>query len=312
MKRPRHFLSITDLSTEEILSLFRLTKKLKLQFRKTGKNPELLRNKTLVMIYEKPSLRTRLSFEIGMTQLGGHAIYLGPSDIGLGKRESAVDTARVISRMGDIVMARTFAHSTIEELATRSSIPVINALSDLEHPCQILADYFTVLEHKKRLKGLTVAYVGDCENNVTHSLALGAGILGMHFRCASPKGYEMLPVVVARANKIAGKKTSVEETQDPHEAVREADVVVTDTWVSMGDEAEKEKRLEIFKTYQVNQKLMSLAKRDAIFMHCLPAYRGNEVTSEVIDGPQSVVWDEAENRLHVQKALMLFLVGLAK
>lgn len=306
----RHFLSITDLSAKEILSVFRLTKKLKTQLRRTGENPELLRNKTLVMIYEKPSLRTRLSFEIGMTQLGGHAIYLGPADIGLGKRESSADVARVISRMGDIVMARTFSHSTIEELAAYSSIPVINALSDLEHPCQILADYFTVLEHKKRLKGLTIAYVGDCENNVTHSLCLGAVILGMNFRSASPKGYEINRQIVKKAKDISRNRVEVYETSSPEDAVRGADVVVTDTWVSMGDERDREMRLEIFKKYQVDQKLMSLAKRDAIFMHCLPAYRGNEVTSDVIDGPQSVVWDEAENRLHVQKALMLKLLGI--
>lgn len=308
MNRLRHFLSITDFSEREILSLFRLTQNLKKQLGKTGKNSEFLHNKTLVMIYEKPSLRTRLSFEIGMTQLGGHAIYLGPSDIGLGKRESSADAARVVSRMGDIIMARTFAHSTIEELAKYSTIPVINALSDLEHPCQVLADYFTVLEHKKKLKGLTVAYVGDGENNVAHSLALGAGILGMRFRCASPKGYDMLPEVVKQAKKIA-IKAEIVETRDPKEAVRNADVVVTDTWVSMGDEKEKEKRMKKLKNYQVNKKLMSFAKKDAIFLHCLPAYRGHEVTPDVIDGLQSVVWDEAENRLHVQKALMLWLLG---
>ncbi len=229
MSRLRHFLSIADLTSPEILSVFSLTKKLKRELKTRGKNMELLKNKTLVMIYEKPSLRTRLSFEIGMTQLGGHAIYLGPSDIGLGKRESAADTSRVISRMGDIVMARTFSHATIEELTTHSSIPVINALSDLEHPCQVLADYFTVLEHKKKLKGLIVAYIGDGENNVAHSLALGATLFDMHFRCASPKGYEMSPGIVSQTKRMMGKTLSFLETRDPKEAVRNADVIITDT-----------------------------------------------------------------------------------
>lgn len=283
--------------------------KLKKQLKRAGKNQELLKNKTLAMIFEKPSLRTRLSFEIGMTQLGGHAIYLGPSDIGLGKRESVSDVAVVTSRMADLIMARTFAHSSVEELARYSKVPVINALSDMEHPCQILADYLTVLEKKKKLKGLIVAYVGDCENNVTHSLALGAAVLSMNFRCAGPKGYEMNPQISEKARKIAGKnQVKIVETHIPEDAVRGADVVITDTWVSMGDEAEKAERIERLKAYQVNQKLMRLAKKDAIFLHCLPAYRGNEVTAEVIDGPQSVVFDEAENRLHAQKALMLFLL----
>jgi len=305
----RHFLSISDLSAKEIMAVFSSALKLKKQLKQVGKNSELLKNKTLAMIFEKPSLRTRISFEIGMTQLGGHAIYLGPSDIGLGKRELISDVAIVTSRMADLIMARTFAHSSIEELARYSSVPVINALSDMEHPCQILADYLTVLEKKKKLKGLTIAYVGDCENNVTHSLALGAAVLSMNFRCASPKGYEMNAVISEKAHKIAQKnQTKIVEVHNPADAVRGADVVVTDTWVSMGDEAEKSERIKTLKDYQVNQGLMKLAKKDAIFLHCLPAYRGNEVTAEVIDGPQSVVFDEAENRLHAQKALMLFLL----
>lgn len=305
----RHFLSITDLSSKEILDVFSSALKLKKQLKLTGRNKELLKNKTLAMIFEKPSLRTRVSFEIGMTHLGGHAIYLGPSDIGLGKRESVSDVAVVTSRMADLIMARTFSHSSVEELARYSKVPVINALSDMEHPCQILADYLTVLEKKKKLKGLKVAYIGDCGNNVTHSLALGAAVLSMNFRCVGPKGYEMNPQISEKAYKIA-KKNQVEivETHIPGDAVQGADVVVTDTWVSMGDEAEKAERIERLKGYQVNQKLMRLAKKDAIFLHCLPAYRGNEVTAEVIDGPQSVVFDEAENRLHAQKALMLFLL----
>lgn len=305
----RHFLSITDLSAKETLDVFSSALKLKKELKLTGKNKELLKNKTLAMIFEKPSLRTRISFEIGMTQLGGHAIYLGPSDIGLGKRESVSDIAVVTSRMADIIMARTFTHSSVEELARYSKVPVINALSDMEHPCQILADYLTVLEKKKKLTGLTIACVGDCENNVTHSLALGAAMLSMNFRCAGPEGYEMNSQISEKAREISGKnQVEMIESHNPEDAVREADVVITDTWVSMGDEAEKAERIERLKGYQVNPKLMRLAKKDAIFLHCLPAYRGNEVTAEVIDGPQSVVFDEAENRLHAQKALMLFLL----
>lgn len=306
----KHFLSIADFSSKEILEIFSLALKLKKQLKQTGKNKELLKNKTLAMIFEKPSLRTRLSFEIGMTQLGGHAIYLGPNDIGLGKRESISDVAVVTSRMADLIMARTFAHSSVEELARYSKVPVINALSNMEHPCQILADYLTVLEKKKKLKGLNVAYVGDCGNNVTHSLALGAAMLSMNFRCACPKGYEMNSQISKKAYRIAKKnQVKIVETHSPDDAVRGADVVITDTWVSMGDEAEKAERIDRLKGYQVNKNLMRLAKKDVIFLHCLPAYRGNEVTAEVIDGSQSVVFDEAENRLHAQKALMLFLVS---
>lgn len=261
------------------------------------------------MIFEKPSLRTRVSFETGMTQLGGHAIYLAPSDIGMGKRESVSDTAKVLSSMVNIIMARTFSHTTVTKLAKYSSVPVINALSDLEHPCQILADLMTTWEIKGILKDLTIGYVGDGENNIPHSLCLGAAILGMHFRCGSPKGYLMKKEVVGNAKKIAQKTGSkILETTDPKKAVEDADVVYTDTWVSMGDEKEKEKRLKTFKAYQVNKQLMKLAKKNAIFMHDLPAYRGNEVSADVIDGKQSVVFQEAENRLHAQKALLVYLL----
>ena len=310
-KKPlKHFLSITDLSAKEILSILSLSQKLKKELKEEDSNKELLKGETLAMIFEKPSLRTRLSFEIGMTQLGGHAIYLAPADIGLNTREPAEDVAQVISSMADLIMARTFKHETIEKLAANSLVPVINALSDLEHPCQILADMLTILEVKRKLKGLSIAYVGDCENNVTHSLCLSCAILGINFSTASPHGYEIKKEILEKAKKLAGKKSRITETSRPQEAVTNADVVITDTWISMGDEAEKEKRLRIFKPYQVNKKLMSLAKKDAIFMHCLPAYRGNEVTSEVIDGKQSVVFQEAENRLHAQKALILHLLHL--
>lgn len=311
MKKVRHFLSITDLSQKEIVQIFILAKKLKKELKTKGGSKELLKGKTMAMIFEKPSLRTRLSFETGMTQLGGHAIYLGPSDIGLGKRESVFDIGRVTSSMVDIMMARTFKHKTIEDLAESSSVPVINALSDLEHPCQILADFMTIWEVKKKLEGLTLSYLGDAENNVVHSLCLGCAIVGIDIRCASPKGYKMARSIVKKAKEIAKKtKVKIIETEDPLKAVKDADVVVTDTWVSMGDEAEKKKRLKIFKPYQVNQKLMDLAKKSAIFMHCLPAYRGNEVVADVIDGSQSVVFQEAENRLHVQKALILYLLDI--
>jgi ornithine carbamoyltransferase len=298
----KHLTSITDLSSQEIVKIIKKAIALKKELKSKGKNKNLLENKTLAMIFEKPSLRTRISFEIGMTQLGGHAIYLGPSDIQMGTRESIEDIAKVTSSMTDIIMARTFAHGSVIKLAKNSTVPVINGLSDLEHPCQILADLMTIYEVKKTFKNLTISFVGDCENNVTHSLALASSLLNINFRCAAPKEYFM--------DKKISKLIKAFETEDPYRAVKDSDVVITDTWISMGDEKEKQQRLKIFKKYQVNKKLMDCAKKDAIFLHCLPAYRGNEVTSEVIDGKQSVVFQEAENRLHAQKALILFLLGL--
>ena len=307
----KHFLSIADLSAKQIQTVLDLGQKMKHELKDKEVNQSLLAKKTLVMIFEKPSLRTRLSFEIGMTQLGGHAIYLAPSDIGLGVREEISDVAKVTASMTDIIMARVFKHETVKKLAKYSSIPVINALSDLEHPCQILADVLTILEVKKNLAGLKIAFIGDGENNVTHSLALACGMLGIHFTVASPKGYEMNKDIAQKAKKLAGQtNVSIIETNDPEKAVRDADVVYTDTWVSMGDEKEKEKRIKVFSPYQVTDKLMKLAKKDAIFMHDLPAYRGNEVTKEVIDGLQSVVFQQAENRLHAQKALLVYLLSL--
>ena len=291
----KHFLSITDLTAKEIWQVFALAKR---------QSKPVLKGKSLAMIFEKPSLRTRLSFEIAMTQLGGHGVYLGPSDIGLEKRESVGDVARVTSSMADMIMARVFKHETVEKLAEYATVHVINGLSDLEHPCQALADLFTIWEIKAKIKGLKIAFVGDGENNVAHSLCLGATMLGATFACGSPKGFWMNKQIVAQAKKF-GK---VIETVDPKEAAADADIVVTDTWISMGD-TDKEKRIKIFKKYQVNQKLMKYAKKDAIFMHCLPAHRGEEVTADVIDGPQSVVFQEAENRLHVQKALLVHLLS---
>lgn len=308
MKTKRDFVSITDLSAKEITGVLALSLRIKRKLKATGKSPQLLRGKTLIQIYEKPSLRTHASFDIGMFQLGGHALYLGPEHIGLGKREPVEHAAKVLSGMGDILMARVFAHETITTLARYASKPVINGLSDLEHPCQTLADLLTIREKKGKLKGITLAYVGDCENNVTHSLALAAGLLGMHFRAAGPKGYGMAPEIVSRA-VVSAKESggSITALTDPSEAVRGADVVYTDTWVSMGDEKEKDKRLRTLRPYQVGVALMRKAKHDAIFMHDMPAYLGNEVTGEVFDGPQSVVYDQAENRLHAQKGLLVFL-----
>lgn len=304
----RHFVSITDLTSHEIIKILNSAIKLKKELKKKGKNKLHLLNKTLVMIYEKPSLRTRLSFEIGMTQLGGHAIYLGPSDIQMGVRESVADIAKVTSRMGNLIMARTFKHSTVVDLSKNSAVPVINGLSDLEHPCQILADLMTIYEIKKKLKGLKISYIGDCENNVVHSFALSCALLGIDFSCAAPRGYEINKKILDTANQIAKKtESNIIQLTNPQKAVENTDVVATDTWISMGDEAEKTKRLKTFKAYQVNGELMKLARKDAIFLHCLPAYRGNEVSTEVINGPQSVVFQEAENRLHAQKALMVFL-----
>lgn len=300
----KDFLSIADLSAKEIWLIFKLAKKLKQELNSKGKNKPILKGKSLALIFEKQSLRTRISFEIGILQLGGHAVYLDPQDTGIGVRESESDIAKVLSTMTDVIAARTYVHQTIVNIANNSKIPVINALSDYEHPCQALTDLFTIWEIKGKLEGLTIGYVGDGDNNVAHSLCIGAVMLGMNFACGSPKGYWMDKAVVKKA-QLHGK---IFQTDDPKKAVKNADVVVTDTWISMGD-ADKEKRMKIFKKYQVNNDLLKFAKKDAIFMHCLPAYRGNEVTVDVIDGSKSVVFQEAENRLHVQKALMIFLLG---
>ncbi len=313
----RHFLSVTDLSDKEIWQIFRLAKKLKIELKNKGSNKPVLQGKSLALVFEKQSLRTRISFEMGMAQFGGHTVYLDPRDTGIGVRESEEDVARVLSSMADVIAARTYAHETIQKIADNSSIPVINALSDIEHPCQALADLFTVWEIREMREigeigdfgKIKIAYVGDGENNVAHSLCLLSVMLGATFACASPKGYWMSSEILKRVQN--DRKRNVFQTTDPKEAVKDSDVVVTDTWVSMGD-TDAEKRMEVFSSYQVDQKLISLAKKDAIFMHCLPAYRGKEVTKEVIDGPKSVVFQEAENRLHVQKALLLFLLGKHK
>lgn len=310
MNFPKDLLRISDLTAPQFLKILKTALTLKKELKTKDKNQPLLRNKTLAMIFEKPSLRTRVSFETGMTQLGGHAIYLAPADIQLGVRESIADAAGTLEKMVNGIMARVFKHETLLELAkSTKKVPIINGLSDLEHPCQILADMLTILEKKERLKGISLAFIGDGENNVTHSLALSCGLLGIDFRVASPKGYKMLPEIVEEAKKLAKKsKGGITESDDPKEAVENADVVYTDTWISMGDEKSKKQRLKIFKPYQVTKGLMALAKKNAIFMHDMPAYRGNEVESAVIDGPQSVIFDQAGNRLHAQKAVLAILM----
>lgn len=303
----KDFLSITDLNAKEIWQVLLMAKKLKEELKIEGKNKHFLEDKQMVMLFEKPSLRTKLSFDLSFNQLGGHPVYFGASEVGLGKRESVSDVAQVISSMADLIVARVFKHEDLKSLAKNSKVSVINALSDLEHPCQALADLLTIWEVKGKLEGLTLAYVGDGENNVPHSLVLGCALLGINFKCASPKGFWMNKKIVSKA-KTLNSKIEIIQTKDPKKAVKGADIVYTDTWISMGDEKQQDKRLKIFKSYQVNKALMLLAKKDAIFMHDMPAYRGHEVTSEVIDGSNSVVFQQAENRLHAQKALILFLM----
>lgn len=305
----KDLVSVTDLTREEILDLFRCAKDQKRKF-KEGKGEKPLADKTLAMIFEKPSLRTRVTFETGMSQLGGHAIYLAPSDIGLGKRESVPDVARNLSRWVDGIMARTFAHQTVADLAKHASIPVINALSDQEHPCQVLADFFTIFERQKHLDRIKLTYIGD-GNNVCNSLLLAAGLLGTNMTVACPRGYEPAEEILSVANRLAREsRASIEVLRIPEEAVEGADVVYTDVWASMGQEAEAARRAKIFARYQVNEKLLSNAKEDVMVMHCLPAHRGLEITDEVLDGPNSIVLDEAENRLHIQKAIMVKLMSI--
>ena len=309
MKNKKDFLSITDLSSKEIWEIILMAKNLKNKFNQCDAIQENLKNKNLIMIFEKPSLRTRLSFEMGMIKLGGHAIYLGPSDIGMGIRESIPDVAKVASGMGGIIVARTFKQQTVEELAKYSTAPVINGLSDLEHPCQALADFMTIWEITGKLEELKIAFIGDGENNIAHSLCLGTAMLGASFVCASPTQYWMKAEIVSKAKEMALKTGAlIEEVINPQAAVKDADIVYTDTWISMGDEIERKERLKILNPYQVNKQLMKKAQKNAIFMHDLPAYRGDEVTTDVIDGLQSVVFQQAENRMWVQMALILYLL----
>jgi ornithine carbamoyltransferase len=307
----KHLLSMQDLTLKEIEAILDLSQELKQKLRK-GEPHELLHGKTLGMIFAKPSTRTRVSFETAMTQLGGHAIYLGMSDLQLGRGETIADTARTLSRYVDAIMARLFGHEDIIELARHSSVPVINGLTDTHHPCQTLGDLLTIREHKGKLKGLTLAWVGD-GNNVCNSLLLGCTLVGMNISVACPRGYEPPEDIVAQAKRNAAKTgAKIEISNDPKNVVAGADVIYTDVWTSMGQEKEREQRLKDFQGYQVNVELLKHAKKDVIFMHCLPAHRGEEVTDAVIDGPHSVVWDQAENRMHAQKGILVLFMGAKK
>lgn len=302
----RHLISDTDLSKEEIEAFFASTRQLKEAYTR-GKLDSSLSGKSLGMIFEKSSMRTRVSLEVAMTQLGGHAIYLTPQDINIGKREAIKDVARVLSRYVDCIAIRTFSHEHVVELAKNATVPVINALSDYLHPCQALADLYTIKEKLGTLEGVKIAFVGDA-NNVARSLALLCAMLGVSFTIASPKGYEFPPEFVEDMRQTLQKDALALQFVNPRDVVKNADVIYTDTWTSMGQESEAEIRLQHFKGYQVNKELVALAKKGVLIMHCLPAHRGEEITDEVIDGPNSIVLDQAENRLHVEKAILLMLV----
>jgi len=304
MAELRHLTSIDDLSPRETHGLLRLAQRLRTEHRQ-GIVRRPLTGRTLAMIFEKPSLRTRVSFEVGMTQLGGHAVYLAPSDIQMGKREAAVDVARNLSRWVDGIMARTFAHATVTCLAEHATVPVINALSDHEHPCQALAFGEMALEQRGSLDGARLTFVGD-GNNVAHSLILLAAKTGMSFVLACPEGYEADETVVRRARELGGAVTI---SHDPIAAVADADFIYTDVWASMGQEAEAEERRRRFTGFQVNGELLAHAPPHALVTHCLPAHRGEEITDEVLDGPRCMAYEEAENRLHAQKAVLLFLLA---
>ena len=300
--KPKRFLTITDLTPNELQAVLDAAVELKTRGWITT-----LKNKTMALVFEKPSLRTRVSFEVAMRQLGGQSLYLSPEEVGLGKRESIPDVARVLSRFVDVIVVRTFAQHNLEELAEYSAVPVINALSDFEHPCQALADLLTIYEIKGKLKWLTVAYIGD-GNNVANSLMLACAMTGMNFNIASPKGFAIDASVLKKAQtyaKTSGSKIFV--TEDPQAAARDADVIYTDTWTSMGQEAEAAARRKAFAGYQVNEKLLALTRNNSIIMHCLPAHHGEEVAAGLLDSPRSVVFDQAENRLHAQKALLAWI-----
>lgn len=295
-------LSVADLNSDEVGFLLDLAGRVKAQ---PARYRHALERKTLAMLFEKPSLRTRVTFQLAMEQLGGHALYLGPEEVGLGKREAVKDVARNLSCWVDVILARVFSHETVFHLAEHAHVPVINGLSDFEHPCQALGDYMTLLEHRHHPSETLLAWVGD-GNNVCHSLIAGAARTGVRMRIATPPGYEPDASVIADARHAGGH---IELTHDAFEAVAGADAVYTDVWVSMGKEGEAEVRRRVFQPYQVNAKLMAHARADALFMHCLPARRGEEVTDEVIDSPHSIVCQQAENRLHIQKAILLALLA---
>jgi ornithine carbamoyltransferase len=304
----RNFLSIDDLSAAELVEILDLAEKVKAQ---PSDYAGRLAGLSVAMIFEKPSTRTRVSFEVGIAELGAHPLALSSSELQLGRGETIEDTGRVLSRYIDAIVLRTFGQERLEGLARTATVPIVNALSDFEHPCQALADLLTVQERKGRLAGLTLTYIGD-GNNVAHSLLLGGAKTGMHVRVATPPGYEPIPQVVQRAQEI-GEETGggASVTNDPVNATTSADVLYTDVWASMGQEEEADERVLVFQPYRIDQAAVDRAKPDAIVLHCLPAHRGQEITDEVIDGPHSVVWDQAENRLHSQKALLLRLLDRA-
>ncbi|NQT95257.1 MAG: ornithine carbamoyltransferase [Candidatus Omnitrophica bacterium] len=301
----KDLISIKDLSKNEIGELFELAKELK---QEPSAYYEKLKGRSLGLIFQKPSNRTRVSFEVGMHQFGGYTVYLGPDDIKLGVRETTKDIALTLSRYLDVIVARTFSHQDIVELAENATIPVINGLSDLLHPCQALADIFTIKEKSDKLEGVKLAFIGD-GNNVVHSLLYCGAKMGLNISLATPRGYEPDTSILEESKTIAEKTgANIDIVKDKHRAVEDADVIYTDVWVSMGQEAERKKRLKAFKDFQINSELLSKAKKDCIVMHCLPAHRGEEITGEVIDGPNSIVFDQAENRLHIQKAILLKLL----
>ncbi|MFQ5963819.1 MAG: ornithine carbamoyltransferase [Candidatus Scalinduaceae bacterium] len=302
----KNLVTIEDLSVEDIKELFMLTAEIK-EVHKQKEFATSLDGKTLGMIFEKSSMRTRVSFEVAMTQLGGHAIYLTKQDINLGEREAVKDVAAILSRYVDCITIRTYAHETVVELANHSSVPVINALSDYTHPCQALADLFTIREKKGDLDNVQLAYVGD-GNNVARSLAFLCAKLNVSYKIASPENYVLSTEFLEKVKDVASPNTCIEQHRDPKEAIRDADVIYTDTWISMGKEKEAITRRKDFKGYQINNELIALCKKDVFVMHCLPAHRGEEITDEVIDGPNSIVYDQAENRLHIQKALLKLLM----
>lgn len=302
----KDFLQIGDFTKDNLMDLIKLAIQLK-TMQKNGDPHKYLEGKTLAMIFEKSSTRTRVSFETGMYQLGGIAQFLNTNDLQLGKGETIADTAKVLSRYVDVIMIRTYGHDIALELAENASIPVINGLTDDAHPCQVLTDLMTIYEKKKQFQGLKLAFVGD-GNNMSQSLLMGCAIMGIDCHVATPKGYELKQSILEQAKEKAASNTSIIQTHDPYEAVKDADIIYTDVWTSMGFESEKEARQEAFREYQVNENLVKDAKDDYLFMHCLPAIRDQEVTSEVIDGENSVVFDQAENRLHAQKAVLSSIV----
>lgn len=303
----KHFLSLSDLSSDQLLGLLEKAHQLKAEWKEGGNKP-ILKGKSMAMVFQKPSLRTRVSFEMGMVHLGGYAFYLGPAEIKMGGRESVPDVARVLSGYVDCIMARVFDHNHILGLAEHGSVPVINGLSDYNHPAQGLTDLFTIQERLGKLEGLKLAYVGD-GNNVTRSLLFGGMLTGMHVAIGSPSGYTLSEEDFAEADKLKSHGASFEQYHDPIRTVQDADVIYTDVWTSMGQEEETAVRLKVFPPYQINQELVSNAKSTAIILHCLPAHRGEEITDDMADSPQSALFQQAENRMHAQKAILATLLS---